>query len=170
DFDGDRAGVGKEHAVQVVRHKRSKAPCKPKRLFVREATEHDMRHGSQLGLDRPPDVRMVVTVTRGPPAGDAVDQLTPIRQHDAGSLGTGHRQGWHGRFHLGVRKPDILKARVIPTRHDAVFAGPARHLTFLRSVRAKHLAYQHARLSWTRSSPSPKTSSTNSNAGICTGR
>src|SRR5262245_1602183 len=129
-----------------------------------------MRHGCQLVLDGPSYVRMIVTVARSPPAGDAVDQFAPVRQHDPCPQGTRNGQGRCNGLHLCIGKPDMLQAGGIPMRHVAVFAGWMRHLTFPRSVRAKHLACELARSLCDPSTSSPKTNSTNSSVGTCIGR
>src|SRR5262249_2433458 len=170
DFNCNGAGVRKEHVAQVTWHKRGETPRKAKRLFVNESAKHDVRHGRQLVLDCLSYVGMVVTVARSPPAGDAVDQLTPIGQNDPRTQGARNRQGRRNRLHLCIGKPDMVQACAIPMRRIAVFAGLARHLTFPRSVRAKHLACQLARSPCNPSTPSPTTNSTSSSAGTFIGR
>src|SRR5262245_18314608 len=108
---------------------------------------------------------MIVTVARSPPTGDAVDQLTPVRQHDPSAQGSRNGQGRRNGLHLCIGKPDMLQPGAIPVRHVAVFAGLVRHLNFPALFRAKHLACQLARSLCDPSTPSPKTNSTNSSVG-----
>jgi hypothetical protein len=86
DFDGDRTGVRKVHASEIVRQQLRKTPCQHKCLLVNQATKHDVRHRRELRFHGLSDVRMIVAVAGRPPAGDAVDQFTPVGQSDARAM------------------------------------------------------------------------------------
>ena len=57
---------------------------------------------------------MIVAVTGRPPGRDAVDQLAPIRQHDAAALRADDRQRRPHRLHLRIGQPDVLQSRPVP--------------------------------------------------------
>ena len=82
-FDGDRAGIGKEHAIEIARQQRRQPPRQRQGLLVHQPAEHHVRHRRELAFHGRADMWMVVAVAGGPPAGDAIDQFAPVRQHDA---------------------------------------------------------------------------------------
>jgi len=108
DLDGHRPGIRKEHVVEVARQQGGEAGGQPLRRRVGEAAEHHVRHGLQLGGDGGPDVGMVVAMRRRPPRGDAVDELAPIRQHDARPVRPQSREGRGGGLHLRVGPPEVI--------------------------------------------------------------
>ena len=51
-LDGDRAGVGEEHVVQIGRGSKARQPLRqPLGRFMGKAAEHDVRHGGELAFD-----------------------------------------------------------------------------------------------------------------------
>ena len=94
-----------------------------------QATQHDMRHGIELTLDRINDVRVPIAVAHRPPGRDAVDQLAPVSQRQAHALCTEHRQGRRCGLHLRIGSPERvfggLETRpVCSLRHEEALAGP----------------------------------------------
>jgi hypothetical protein len=95
------------------------------------AAEHHMRHGCELALNRGADVGMIVAVARRPPGRDAVDELTPVGQHDTAAPAGRNRQRRRYRLHLRVRQPNVLKPGGVPIwvkcPYLLVFAGIGGH-------------------------------------------
>ncbi len=91
-----------------------KALGQRQRRFVHQPAQHHMRHLLELGFDGGGDMRMVVAMGGGPPAGDAVDQLAPVGQHDARAIGARRGQRRAHRLHLGIGQPDMREAAVVP--------------------------------------------------------
>ena len=133
DFDGDRAGIAEEHAIEIRRRQHRREPARQRqRRLMHHAAEHHVRHLRELTLDRGADMRMVVAVAGGPPRGDAVDQLAPVGQHDAAAVRCRDRKRRGRGLHLRIRQPDMVEAGRIPIRlrgpaYPLVFAGIARH-------------------------------------------
>ena len=139
DFDRDRAGLGKEHPRQIARQQRGQPLRQRQRLLMRQPAEHHMRHLLELSRDGFANMRMVVAVAGGPPAGDAVDQLAPVGELDPRALRARHRQRRRNGLHLGIRQPDVVDAIRVPGGRFAVFALFAGH-SALSSPRHAHFA------------------------------
>ena len=121
DLDRDRAGIGKEHAVEIAGQQRRQPPRQRQRLLVHQPAEHHMRHRRELALDRRADVRMIIAVAGGPPRGDAVDQFAPVGEHDAAALGARDRQRRPRRLHLRIGQPDVVEAGRVPAGRRVAF-------------------------------------------------
>ena len=140
DLDRDRAGLGKEHAVEIARQQRRQPPRQRQRLLVRQPAEHHMRHGRELALDRRADMRMVVAVAGGPPARRCRRSARARRRARCGSpacappaAAASPSSSAHRAARRGRARPRTSRARC------AVFAGIARHLALHCSLLSAHL-------------------------------
>ncbi len=130
DLDRDRARIGEEHPVEVARQHVHQAAREAQRRLVHQPAEHHVRHGFGLADHGGANMWMVVAVAGRPPRRHAVDQLAPVRDHDAAALGARDRERRRGRLHLCIRQPDMRPARRIPVcrrrarRWSVVIHGP----------------------------------------------
>src|SRR5665213_3659783 len=106
DLDRDRAGIGKEHMIEIVRQQARETAREIFRRRMRQAGQHDMRHDVELARDFGPDMRMVVAVAGRPPRRDAVDQHPSVGKVDAAALGAldGKRGGFGAHLRIGPPK------------------------------------------------------------------
>ena len=86
---------------------------------MREAAEHDMRHGVELADHRVANIGVVIAVTGGPPARDPIDELAAVGEGDARTIRADDRKRRRFGFHLGVRQPDMRQASGEPIRRVA---------------------------------------------------
>jgi hypothetical protein len=83
DLDRDRTALGEEDVVQVARQQLRQARRQAIGRLVRQAAEHHVRHAVDLLVKGAGDMRVIVAVAGRPPRGQAVDQFTPVVQHEA---------------------------------------------------------------------------------------
>ena len=142
DLNGNRAGIGEEHAAQITRHARRQPPSQCERLLVDEPPQHDVRHQRELALDGLPDVGMVIAVAGRPPGCDPIDELAPVGEHDTAPLGAEHRERRASHLHLRIGQPDMGKPGPVPCGHLACrCAGfPARHSVLPFDGHCRHSA------------------------------
>ncbi len=107
DLDRDRSGIRKKHPVKARWHQCGEPAGKRQRRFMSKPAEHHMRHDVKLAPHRCRDTGMIVAVACCPPRGDAVDQLAPVREHDAAAPRRHHRKRIAGDLHLRIRQPDM---------------------------------------------------------------
>jgi len=108
DLNRYRTGIGKEHRVQRLRCQFDQFFRQANRRFMRQAAEHNVRHGIDLCFQRCVYLRMVVAVDGAPPGRHTVDQLAAVGKLQAHATGRHHRVHRQLRIHRAVGMPDMV--------------------------------------------------------------